>query len=59
MKGIKLIEKYGFTEKQVRELLGGDYKNFQSWMAGQTLGLIEGIEVFYYCDVFKWMRGSI
>ena len=56
MNNIKLVEDMGFTEKQVRQLLGSEYDKFETWMRGQTLGLVEDIPVFYYCDVDKWMR---
>lgn len=34
----------GYTDKQLREILGDRYETFKTWMAGQTMAVCNGKE---------------
>lgn len=36
--------RYGYTDEQLKEILGDRYEEFQTWMAGQTGTICEGRE---------------
>jgi hypothetical protein len=47
----------GYTEEEVRKMLGKDYKKFEKWMYGQGCGVDEkGNTIFWKHDVEKFME---
>ena len=59
MNKIERLQEMGLTEMQIVELFGKvKTAKFMEWMAGQTVGLIDGIEIHYYCDVRRFFCGG-
>jgi hypothetical protein len=36
--------KWGYTDAQIREIMGDRYAEFVGWMSGQTMALCDGLE---------------
>jgi hypothetical protein len=43
----------GYTESQLKTILNSRYKEFMSWMSGQTMALCDGRAYDYELDLYR------